>query len=231
MKPYYDEGGITIYHGDCRDVLASLDVAADLLLADPPYGMQFSGQSVTSVQANISADGVRHGVRVLRQAMFEAVPRLALDAHLLLFCHWQSWPDFYDALGSYTNVKNALIWHKKAGGQGNIRADYIRDYEVILYGRIGNRPIGGEGSYSNVLTGFTRPGADRHHPTEKPYALLSHLIERHCPAGGLVLDPFMGGGSMLVAAKERGRKAIGIEIEERYCEIAANRLAQEVLAI
>ncbi len=232
MKPYYAENGITIYHGDCRDVLPQLKDSADLLFTDPPYGMQWAGQGTTSQQANIAADGVRQGVRTVRQMLFEAVPLLARDAHLLIFCHWQSWPDFYDAISPHCKIRNALIWHKATGGMGNSRLDYIRDYEVILYGtRDATREIGGNGSYSNVLSGFSRIGEGRRHPSEKPLHLIQHLVERHCPVSGVVLDPFLGSGTTLEAARLMGRRAIGIEIEERYCEVAAQRLAQEVLAL
>jgi site-specific DNA-methyltransferase (adenine-specific) len=217
IAPYYEDDAVTIYHGDARDVLPELVPQVDLLLTDPPY-------------ANISADGVRQGVRVVRQALFAAAPLLAPDAHLLVFCHWQSWPDFYDAVSSYAKMRNALIWYKNAGGQGNVRTDYFRDYEVILYGTRGTRELGGQGSYSAVLSGFARPGTgDRLHPTQKPEKLLRHLIGRHCPPTGIVLDPFMGSGSTLLAAKNGGCRAIGVEIEERYCEVAAKRCAQDLL--
>ncbi len=231
-KPYYDHDGITIYHGDCRDVLTELPASSvDLLLTDPPYGMAFSGQGEKSAQANISADGVRQGIRVIRQALFETSPLLKPDAHLLMFCHWNSYPDFYDAISPYVKLRNALIWFKEMGGQGNIRSDYLRNYEVIMYGARGEREINALSGFSAVLRGFTRPGNDRLHPTEKPISLLTYLTKRHCPADGLVLDPFMGSGTTLRAAKDLGRRAIGIEIEERYCEIAARRLQQSVLPL
>lgn len=233
MKPYYERDGIQIFHGDSRDVLPGLDDGSvDLLLTDPPYGMAFSGQGVKSAQANVAADGVRQGVRTVRQALFEAVPLLKSDAHLLMFCHWQSWPDFYDVVSSYAKVRNALIWHKASGGQGNILTDYLRNYEVILYASRGDRPILGKGDYSAVLTGFSRPPQiDRRHPTEKPTPLLRRLADRHCPTGGLILDPFLGSGTTLEAAQSLGMRAVGIEIEERYCEIAAKRLEQMVLPL
>lgn len=231
MTPYFEREGLTIYHGDSRDVLHDLEWGSvDLVLTDPPYGMAFSGQSEKSAQANVAADGVRQGVRTVRQALFTTVPLLKPDAHILMFCHWQSWPDFYDMVASYAKVRNALIWHKESGGQGNILTDYLRNYEVILYASRGARPISGDGSYSAVLSGFSRPNQQgRHHPTEKPVSLLTRLVDRHCPADGLVLDPFLGSGTTLIAAQLLGRRAIGIEIEERYCEIAARRLDQMVL--
>lgn len=228
MKPYYEHSGITIYHGDCREVLPQLDHdKADLLLADPPYGIDFRSQAPGG--RTVAGDDTHAAVRALREALFHSAMVLRADAHVLLFCGWQGWAAFYEATSAYYTVRNALIWHKGGGGAGNILSNYIRDYEILIYAAgFKGRPIGGEGSYSSVLP-FSKPGRNRFHPTEKPVALLSHLIRRHSPAGGFVLDPFMGGGSTLVASAMEGRKAIGIEIEERYCEIAAQRLGQEVL--
>lgn len=231
MKPYYQDGTVTIYHGDARDVLPALRPGSvDLLLTDPPYGMGYQPLGVTGQSSVVAADGARQGVRVVRQALFEGGPALASDAHLLIFCHWQSWPDFYDAAAGYCTLRNALIWNKGGGGMGNVRSNYIRDYEVILYGARGDRAIRGEGLYTSVLSGFARPpGKGRLHPTEKPVPLLRHLAMRHAPAGGLVLDPFMGSGSTLEAASTAGMRAIGVEVDERYCEIAARRMDQGVM--
>ena len=228
MSVYYADESVTLYHGDSRDVLPEMTRGqVDLLLTDPPYGMGYGGDTAGGAGShNVAADGVRQGVRVIRQVLFEAAPLLKSDAHLMMFCHWQSWPDFYDAMSGYATMRNALIWHKAAGSTGNILANYIRDYEVILYAARGARNIAGEGKYSAILTGYpTVPPRQRVHPTEKPVGLLRHLISRHCPPEGLVLDPFVGGGSTLIAAKETGRRAVGVEMDEAHCEAAAKRLA------
>lgn len=229
MKPYYEQDGIAIYHGDCRDVLADIErQSVDLFLTDPPYGQQFHGQALITEKANIRADGARQGMRVVRQALFEAEPTWKADVHLLVFCHWESWPDFYDAVSSYIPIKNALVWWKNRGGVGDTEMEYARDYEVLLYGARGRRSLIGKRPCA-VIPGFPPVGANRLHPTEKPEPLLAQLVARHCPDGGVVLDSFAGVGSTLVAAKRLGRRAIGIEIEERYCELAAKRLLQGVL--
>lgn len=228
MRPYYEHGGITIFHGDCREVLPTLtEASCDLLVTDPPYGMAFGG--FRGVQQNVAADGARQGIRLVRQSLDEARAAMKADGHFLLFCHWESWPDFYDACSPYFGIKNALIWFKDRGGMGDTEMEYARDYEVILYGVRGRRPISGKREGA-VIEGFPPVQSQRRvHPTEKPLELLAFLIAKHSPDGGTVLDPFMGSGTTLRAAKDLGRRAIGIELEERYCEIAAERLAQEVL--
>jgi site-specific DNA-methyltransferase (adenine-specific) len=234
VRPYHEAAGIAIYHGDCRDVLEDLagaGVRADLLATDPPYGQQFAGRGETTAKANVRADGARQGMRVVRQMLAAIADVLAPDAHAYLFCHWESWPDFYDASASYLAIKSALIWHKDRGGMGDTEMEYARDYEVILYGTCGaRRPLEGRRDGA-VIAGIPPVGNDRRHPTEKPVRLMQYLIGKSCPVGGLVVDPFMGAGSTLEAALNLGRRAIGIEIEERYCEIAAKRLSQCVLPL
>jgi site-specific DNA-methyltransferase (adenine-specific) len=227
IRPYYQDASTTLYHGDARDILPELGLAFDLVLADPPYGQQFAGQGVKTQNANIRADGARQGVRVARQVLFEISQLTKPDAHVLVFCHWESWPDFYDALCPLFPIKNALIWWKARGGMGDTDMEYARDYEVILYGASGRRALTGRRDGA-VIRGFPPVGSDRIHPTEKPENLLRWLIGKHCPPGGAVLDPFVGCGSTLVATKAFGCTGVGIEIEERWCEATARRLSQEV---
>lgn len=118
MKPYYSTRTVTLYHADCRDQLVDLPSASvDLLLTDPPYGMAYEGKGKTS--AAIRADGSRQGMRVLRQALSAASHALAPDAHGYVFCHWESWPDFYDAVSAHLRIKGALVWWKNRGGMGD----------------------------------------------------------------------------------------------------------------
>ncbi len=226
MQPYYEHDGITIYHGDARDVLDGLPSGcANLLLTDPPYGMTYTNEK----KKGLRGDAQRQGIRLFRSTLIDIDRLLTAPAHIYVFCHWESWPDFYDAVASYWDTKNALVWHKDNGGPGDCDADYAHDYEMILYAHKGRRELSGgrDGSVRRVLP---VPGAKRDHPTEKPYPLLRYYIGKSSDVGDVVLDPFMGSGTTLRAAKDLGRRAIGIEIEERYCEVAAKRLSQQALA-
>lgn len=231
MTPYYADDHVTLYRGDCRDLDLSPG-SVDLLLTDPPYGMAFqSGHAKAGRSAAIRSDGVRQGMRTVRQALGALAVSFAPDMHALMFCHWESWPDFYDTASAHFQIKNALIWWKHGGGMGDLRLEYAKDYEVILFGvRSLGRQLEGK-RVGAVLEHPRVPASQRHVPFEKPVGLLMPLIERHAPSDGLVLDPFAGSGSTLVAAKRVGRKAIGVEIDERYAEVAANRLRQEVLGL
>jgi len=230
--PYYSDEWVTLYHGDCRDVAETVAPRpADLLLTDPPYGMAFvSGR--TAAKATVKGDGVRQGVRVVRSGLNECAANgwFHQDMHALVFCHWESWPDFYDNLCHLFPIRNALIWNKGGGGMGDLRHEYAKDYEVILFGALSRERETAGTRTGAVISGFKRvPAQQRHLPFEKPVPLLASLIERHAPPGGLVFDPFVGSGSTLVAAKATGRMAVGVELDEERCEIAAKRLTQGVL--
>ena len=218
MKPYYDVGGITIYHGDAREILPTLE-PVDLVLTDPPYGVTYqSNMAVGRGTQPITNDGTRVSLRLYRQV----VP-LIRAAHVLWFTRWDAWPDVWDTLAPYWATRGLLVWDKGSPGMGDL-SHWGPSYELIA--SVGSGKIIG-GRDCSVLRYNTVPSANRNHPTEKPVELISYLIQKLDAM--TILDPFMGSGTTLRAAKDLGRKAIGIEIEERYCEIAVKRLAQEVL--
>jgi site-specific DNA-methyltransferase (adenine-specific) len=180
MKPYYDEGGITIYHGDCHVILPSLGVLPDdFLLSDPPYGIKYRSNHNTASGAG----------------------------------DWDQWrrdENFAPIDGDDEPFDPAhLVWTNL------------------------NKP---SRIFRHLWRGLQRRGEEnvakspKLHPHQKPVALLIYLLE-YGSASGRVIDPYCGSGSTLVAARRLGRRAIGIEINERYCEIAARRFSQGVLAL
>lgn len=235
LRPFYSDGRISLYRGDCRDVLPDVleRESIDLLLTDPPYGQQYEGSKAAAKGAAhgaIRADGARQGMRVARGMLEELSDYWHPAAHAYLFCHWEGLPDFYDAASPHVSIRNALVWDKASGGTGDTELDYARDFENILYGiRSRLRPLAGRRDGA-VLRGFKPvPAAQRIHPTEKPVSLLRYLIAKSAPPGGLVVDAFAGSASTLLAAKLEGRRAIGVEVDGAMCEKAAERLDQEVI--
>jgi|GEM_PF-2338279 len=169
LKPYFSTRTVTLYNADCRDQLVDLPSASvDLLLTDPPYGMAYEGKGKSA--AAIRADGSRQGMRVLRQALSAASAALAPDAHAYVFCHWESWPDFYDAVSAHLRIKGALVWWKNRGGMGDCTASYAPDYEVVLHAAgPKRRPLVGK-RMGAVLAGYAPM------PPQ----------QRSCPEGGLL---------------------------------------------
>jgi site-specific DNA-methyltransferase (adenine-specific) len=204
MMPYYQDSLVTIYHGDCRDVAEWLD--ADVMLTDPPYGMAYvSGWKARAIVGDHSTAG-----RDIALFMWGNRPAL-------VFGRW--------SVQHPQSTRTVLTWDKGDWpGMGDLALPWgLSTEEIYVIGDGFNGKRAGSVIRVDRLTGETI------HPNEKPVALIYALLDK-CPPG-TVADPFMGSGTTLRAAKDLGRRAIGIEIEERYCEIAAKRMGQEVLAL
>jgi site-specific DNA-methyltransferase (adenine-specific) len=220
MRPFYERDGVTLYHGDSREVLADLPTAcANLLLTDPPYGMAYK----SSTGAEIRGDARWAGIRLFRAALLQLDRLLADPAHAYVFCHWESLPEFYDAIAPFWRLKNALVWSKASHGPGDCKGDYGHDHELVLFAHHGRRLLNG-GRDSAILNFPRVPNSRRRHPTHKPVELLRYLIEKSTAPGETVLDIYAGSGSTLEAAAVSGRRAVGIELDERHCESAARAL-------
>lgn len=215
MKPYYDHKGITIYHGDCRDILPHMP-KVDLVLTDPPYGMnnntnsgRFSGGS----QQSISKRGIGGKFKdkiIGDDEHFNPEPWIYFPRVILFGAN-----HYLDKLFPGTT----LVWIKRLD---SAFGSFLSDAEIAWM-------KGGCGVYCWRDTSMNRLALQRIHPSQKPIGLMKWCIEKSKSTHGTILDPFMGSGTTLRAAKDLGRKAIGIEIEEKYCEMAAKRLGQEVL--
>jgi DNA modification methylase len=225
MTPYYEQDGITIYHGDCREVLPF--VSADICIADPPYGIGYESAWGSTRFGPIRGD---------ESVQPDWLSALQPDT-LYCFTRWdvlQAWRIAIEATGR--KVRDALVWDKQSHGAGDPTKAWAPCYEHVLYASSKALPLA-RPRPQNVLR-FARidggaigvaTGNPLVHPSQKPVPLIKHILSKH--DGMSVLDPFAGSGSTLVAAYSLGRRAIGIEIEERYCEIAAKRLAQSVLPL
>lgn len=227
MKPYYDHGGVRIFHGDCREVLRSIE-AVDLILTDPPYGVSYEtawrsrNDKLRTPVANDS------DLSVVAEAWPIALEKLADDRHWYAFASPRR---IGEAEKIFAGAKHLLAWDKgDRGTVGDLEAGFGEAWEAIFYGMKGRRPLRGSRPRT-VLRHDWSSTMDPVHPTVKPVVMLRRMINWSTDAGELVLDPFMGSGTTLRAAKDTGRRAIGIEVEERYCEIAAKRMSQEVLPL
>ena len=231
MKPYYDDGrGIVIYNADCRDVLPTLAAGSvDLVLTDPPYGVAYStGRRLSDIRSSTRLVNDLLIAPLLNDTAASLAPLLNDTAAM----YWFAAPERLDVvlpiLRARWETPNILVWDKGNCTAGDLYTTYGEQWEAIVYARTAAHPLIG-GRDRDILR-FSRGNTAKYlHPTQKPLPLLRYLIGRH--ATGTILDPFMGSGTTLRAAKDLGRKAIGIEIEERYCEIAAQRLQQSVLAL
>lgn len=205
MSPYYADDHVTLWHGDCIE-LADVWTGADVLVTDPPYGMaHVSGWK----QRPIAGDQTTE----TRDAALAAWG----DRPALVFGRWSE--------PRPAGTRARLVWDKgEWPGMGDLKFPWgPSDEEVYILG------AGWTGKREGTVVRANRPSsaASIDHPTPKPVPLMERLIAK--APGGVIADPFAGGGATLVAARNLGRRAIGVELEERYCEVVAKRLSQGAL--
>lgn len=215
MKPYYNHAGICIYHGRMEEVMPELE-RVDCVLSDPPFGISFDRatweddpQKYIALMRYVVAasENICQGVK----AFWQALPNCTIwhqyfPLQYRIFAACKGFVQYRP-----TSVQwswDPIIWWGDAPGEPDTRR---KDYFV----------------QDLAPFGLNRPKSD--HPCPKPEEMTRYLVSLFSGDGQLILDPFMGSGTTLRAAKDLGRRAIGIEIEEKYCEIAAKRLSQEVL--
>lgn len=207
FTPYYDEDGITIYKADCRQVLPFLP-SLDLLLTDPPYGIEDWNNRGTNKKRKFKCEEMLAWDFKPRRHVFEQCVDMCKSSIVWGANH------FIDVLPFST--KQMLVWDKNMVGM------HFNDCEIAWTHQV---------KEANRIFRFSVATANAQrvcHPTEKPVCLMRWCLSL-VPEAQTVLDPFMGSGTTLVAARLEGRKAIGIEISERYCEAAVKRLAQKTL--
>jgi site-specific DNA-methyltransferase (adenine-specific) len=219
MKPYYEDDLVTIYHGDCLELLPELDLPAiDLVLTDPPYGV---GELSGGINRNRDKNGYNCYVDTPEFIGSVVVPVIEMCRtfatgvvltpgirNMMLYPQPDSLGCFYQpaAIGM-------AVW-------GNADSQ-----PILYYGKNPTRKNMGK-KLSHVVTEAPEKNG---HPCVKPLGVWKKMMVNCSLEGHTVLDPFMGSGTTLRAAKDLGRKAVGIEIDEAYCEIAAKRMGQEVL--
>jgi site-specific DNA-methyltransferase (adenine-specific) len=249
VTPYYDDGTCTIYHGDCRDILPYVG-QVDAVITDPPYssgGMYRSDRSLPTTQKgyqithettrtyaafagdNRDQRSFEKWVDSWASTCLQLVPE---GGGIGVFIDWRNVACVVDAIQVAGWVYRGLTpWHK--GVDLRPRKGWFRhNIEFVVWGSAGPLLTGAsaEGEcWDGMFVARVNDG-DKQHQTGKPVALMQQMLSVR-PEWQTYLDPFMGSGTTLRAAKDLGRKAIGIELSEAYCEIAAKRLAQEVLAL
>lgn len=229
MKPYYEDSAVLIYHCDCREVLPKLP-KADLILTDPPYDKYTHERAATCAASIDNADFGKMPFEPL--ADINATAGLLLSATekwALVFCavemlgrYQDARPDHYVRGGIWDRVSNSP---QLSGDRPAQACEGI----AIMHAVRKNMQWNGGGTAA--IWRYMVERGMKWHETQKPLALMKHLVGLFSMPADLIVDPFMGSGSTLRAAKDLNRRGIGIEIEERYCYAAAKRMSQEVLEL
>lgn len=213
MKPYYQDSAVTIYHGDCREVVPTLG-RFDLLLTDPPYGIGYvhgEGGGCSARSTSFSGVAVYGDDKPFIPAEWLGFPLVVL---------WGA-NHYADKLPT---SRGWLVWDKRGGMKSNDQSDVELAWTNFLTAARMRTQV-----WNGMITSGEQRGKPRVHPTQKPVELMAWCIGLAGENVATILDPFAGSGTTGRAAKDLGRKAVLIEREEKYCEIAARRMGQEVL--
>lgn len=241
MTPYYEDHWVTLYHGDALDVLPTLPADHfDAVVTDPPYSsggrQQATARSIVSKNDNDIRDadewflgdnmGSDTYIRWMRQIARESLRAVILGGHAYVFTDWRQYTNLVTAWESVGwTLRSVIVWDKARGGA--MGSFWRNNHEwVAVFAKGQPHPLRHRSCF-NTWTG-TKP-QDSDHPTEKPLSLLLYIIGAVAPVMGRVLDPFAGSGTTLVAAKDSGFRAVGVERDRKYSELAAERCRQEVL--
>lgn len=236
MTPYYEDAAVTLYRGDCREILPQLAVV-DHVITDPPYEAEAhtEGRRIKTVGGGgdygatgacvLNFEPITEDMRLLCGYEFGRVAR----RWALVFCQAEAVSTWRDSLvAGGLSYRRACVW-VKPDAQPQLSGDRPgMGYESIVCAHARGRSRwngGGKRGVYEALRASTAQARPSIHMTEKPELLMSQLVSDFTDEGETILDPFAGSGTTLVAAKKLGRKAIGIEREEKYCEVAARRLS------
>lgn len=212
-----------LMHGDCLESMKEIPSGSvDMVLTDPPYGMDFQSnrrvvqQKFAKIANDKSLDWVNSFIDECHRVMAD-------NSAIYFFCSWHNIDYFKLAIERKFKLKNMIVWVKNNHGSGDLKGGYAPQHEIVFYackGRVLNRGK----RIPDVIYADKIPSAKLVHPTEKNTSMLCVFVNQHTDLGMTVLDPFMGSGTTGVACANTGRKFIGIELDEKYFEIAKNRI-------
>ena len=213
-----------LYQGDCLEIMGGIkDKSVDLIVTDPPYLMDYQSNRRKKEDR---FDKIKNdkGNYMLIQDYLEECHRIMKDnTAIYCFCSWHNIDFFKNEFEKHFKLKNILVWNKNNHGTGDLKGSYAPKHEFILFGHKG-RTLLREKRIADVIDCPKISSNKLTHPTEKPQDLLEIFIKQSSDVGSIIFDGFMGTGSCGIAAEKLNRNFIGIELDEKYFNIAKNRL-------
>jgi len=207
IKPYYTSKLGTLYNCDCLDILPEIE-QVDLCLTDPPYGINYQSNRRAERYDKIANDTTIDITDKIIEWCFQSVTGASY-----VFARW-------DMIYTIPKPKSLIVWVKNNWTSGDLEHEHARQWEAILFYKGKNHKFLDKRPCDIIYNDKT---LNELHPTEKPVNLIKKMLMWH---DGLVLDPFLGSGTTAIAAEDLNRRWIGIEKEEKYCELASKRIEQ-----
>lgn len=212
-----------MFNADCLGVMAKMDDGSvDLIVTDPPYLMDYVSHRRKEIYKPIQGD-TWGGQELISKYLSECHRILKDNTAIYCFCSWHNVDFFKQEFEKHFKLKNILIWNKNNHGSGDLKGAYAPKYEMVLYGHKG-RSLFRDKRIPDVVDCAKVSGAVSVHPTEKPTDLLKIFIKNNSDPNQTVFDGFAGSGSTCVAAKNLGRKYIGVELDKGYFNVAIERI-------
>jgi site-specific DNA-methyltransferase (adenine-specific) len=244
VKPYYEEPGVTLYHGDALGVLPGLEIVRPVVITDPPY---LNGDSGVWSSSPGGVAPARNRSKVVANpwgyslAWVDEVARLR-PSQWAVFANYRTLVSLLPAVERHASVSAVFTWRKRNAPR-MARPVPRLDCEFIVWARAPGAGCGRMGEFDSLVLEVPMPQAGcmagerilgpgtgkAFHPCQKPLAVVAPFVARLADPGDVVLDPFAGTGTTLRAAKDLGCRAVGVEICEAWCELTVKRLAQGVL--
>lgn len=217
-----------VVNGDCIAEMEKLaDASVDCVITDPPYGINYvSNYRVvdSEVVKAVNNDDLQSALKLWEKACEVLSRKMKPDSHIYIFTSWKVYPQFAEITARYFRIKNCLIWEKNNWSMGDLDGNYAEQYEMAIFATKGNRKLNGRRD-TNILHYDRVANGSLLHSCEKPVDMLRFLISKSSNPGELVIDPFAGSGSTLVACKREGRAYWGCELDSENYKIALGRLA------
>lgn len=217
------ESEIKLYQGDCLEVMKEIpNKSIDCIITDSPYGFGYQSNMKKNKDLPMFYD---RNTSWLNEWLYNSNKLLKDDGHLYMFAPVQKIDEFKQKIENFFIIKNILVWDKKGFGMGDLYGQYAPSYEFIIFAvKEQGRKLNGK--RERDLLSFAKTKCE-YHPTQKPIDLIEYLIKKSTNENDIVLDSFMGSGSTGVACVNTNRKFIGIELDEKYFNIAKERIYEQ----
>ena len=213
-----------LYQGDCLEVMGSIkDKSIDLIVTDPPYLMDYQSNRRKKEDRFNKIKNDKENYMLIQDYLEECHRIMKDNTAIYCFCSWHNIDFFKREFEKYFKLKNIIVWNKNNHGTGDLKGAYAPKHEFILFGHKG-RTLLREKRIPDIIDCSKVPSKKLTHPTEKPQELLEIFIKQSSDEGSIIFDGFMGTGSCGIAAKKLNRKFVGIELDEKYFNIAKDRL-------
>ena len=213
-----------LYQGDCLEIMGGIkDKSVDLIVTDPPYLMDYQSNRRKKEDRFDKIKNDKGNYMLIQDYLEECYRIMKDNTAIYCFCSWHNIDFFKNEFEKHFKLKNILVWNKNNHGTGDLKGSYAPKHEFILFGHKG-RTLLREKRIADVIDCPKISSNKLTHPTEKPQDLLEIFIKQSSDVGSIIFDGFMGTGSCGIAAKKLNRNFIGIELDEKYFNIAKDRL-------